>query len=75
MERTSQSRFVAAKLHTTGYIHNMFREAVGEMPQGAERDVMEKVCRLYGLWQVEEQQGNLLKCEFYRCVIAVLLLG
>lgn len=62
MEKTSQSRFIAAKLHTFGYIFNMFREAVGEMESGPERDVMEEVCRLYGLWQIEEQQGYFLKC-------------
>lgn len=63
MEKTSQSRFIAAKLHTFGYIFNMFREALDEMPQGEERKVLEGVCRLYGLWQIEEQQGYFLKCE------------
>jgi len=63
MEKTSQSRFIAAKLHTLGYIFNMFREALEEMPQGEERKVLESVCRLYGLWQIEEQQGYFLKCE------------
>jgi acyl-CoA oxidase len=63
MEQTSQSRFIAAKLHTYGYIFRMFREAVEEMPQGEERKLLEKVCRLYGLWQIEEQQGYFLKCK------------
>jgi acyl-CoA oxidase len=63
MEATSQSRFVAAKLHTTGYIFNMFREALEDMPAGPEKKVLESVCRLYGLWQIEELQGHFLKCE------------
>ena len=64
MEATSQSRFIAAKLHTTGYIFNMFREALEDMPAGPEKKVLESVCRLYGLWQIEELQGHFLKCEF-----------
>ena len=73
MEKTSQSRFIAAKLHTFGYIFNMFREALDEMPQGEERKVLEGVCRLYGLWQIEEQQGYFLKCELMRLCLMVEL--
>jgi acyl-CoA oxidase len=62
MEKTSQSRFIAAKLHTFGYIFKLFREALGDMPDGPEKDVLDKVCRLYGLWQIEEQQGYFLRC-------------
>jgi acyl-CoA oxidase len=63
MERCSQSRFIAAKLHTVGYIFGMFREAVEEMEQSPETEILTKVCKLYGLWQVEEHQGYFLKCE------------
>jgi acyl-CoA oxidase len=63
MELCSQSRFIAAKLHTIGYIFGMFRLAVEDMEEGEERKVFEIVCRLYGLWQIEEQQGYFLKCE------------
>lgn len=70
MERCSQSRFIAAKLHTIGYIFGMYREAVEEMEEGQETAVLKKVCALYGLWQVEEQQGYFLKCEWlYDCWI------
>jgi acyl-CoA oxidase len=64
MEKCSQSRFIAAKVHTTGYIFNMYREAVEEMEAGPETDVLRTVCELYGLWQIEEQQGSFLKCEW-----------
>ena len=66
MERTSQSRFIAAKLHTTGYIFGMFKEAIDEMEDCAETKLLATVCRLYGLWQIEEQQGFFLKCRFKR---------
>ncbi|CAD6585144.1 MAG: fatty-acyl coenzyme A oxidase [Tremellales sp. Tagirdzhanova-0007] len=61
MERTSQSRFIAAKLHTTGYIFGMFKEAIEEMDDCAETRSLATVCRLYGLWQIEEQLGFFLK--------------
>ena len=63
MERCSQSRFIAAKIHTYGYIFSMFKEAVEEMEQGPETETLSKVCKLYGLWLVEEQQGQFLKCK------------
>ena len=63
MELCSQGRFIAAKLHTFGYIYTKFREAVEEMPATPESDMLKTVCRLYGLWQIEEQQGYFLKCE------------
>ncbi len=65
LERTSQSRFVAAKVHTTGYIFRMCRESVEELEDCEETSLLRTVCRLYGLWQIEEQQGYFLKCE--RC--------
>ena len=49
-----------------GYIYGMFREAVEELDTSAEREVLERVCRLYGLWQIEEQQGYFLKCTCER---------
>lgn len=66
MEKTSQSRFVAAKVHVTGYIFNMFKTSVEEMEDSEETRLLHSVCRLYGLWQIEEQQGYFLKCERIR---------
>jgi acyl-CoA oxidase len=65
MEQCSQARFVAAKVHTVNYIFNMYKEAVEEMDKGAaETKVLETVCRLYGLWQIEEMQGYFVRCTF-----------
>jgi acyl-CoA oxidase len=63
MEKCSQSRFIAAKLHTYGYIFNMFKEAIRDLESSDESKVLETVCRLFGLWVIEEQQGFFLKCE------------
>jgi len=65
MESCSQGRFVAAKLHTMGYIFSMFREACEEMPNSQEKEVMTTVCRLYGAWAVEELQGWFLKYKYF----------
>lgn len=63
METCSQSRFIAAKMHTLGYIFGMFKEAVEEMDDSNETKVLATVCRLYGLWVIDEQAGHFLKCE------------
>ncbi|WWC63687.1 uncharacterized protein I303_106292 [Kwoniella dejecticola CBS 10117] len=65
MERCSQSRFIAAKIHTIGYIFRLFTEAVQEMPDNEESKVLKTVASLYGLWQIEEQQGYFLKYGYY----------
>ena len=64
MERTSQSRFIAAKVHVIGYIFGMFKQSVQEMEdqESEETRLLATVCMLYGLWQIEEQQGYFLKC-------------
>jgi acyl-CoA oxidase len=66
MESCSQSRFIAAKLHTYGYIFGMFKEAIGDLESSNESKTLETVCRLFGLWVIEEQQGFFLKCESTR---------
>lgn len=66
MESCSQSRFVAAKLHTMGSMFRMYREAVEEMDDSDETKVLKTVCTLYGLWQMEELQGAFLKCKLAR---------
>jgi acyl-CoA oxidase len=63
MEICSQSRFIAAKMHTYGYIFNMFKKAVEEMEDDDETKVLLTVCRLYGLWVIDEQSGHFLKCK------------
>ncbi|KAK8854478.1 hypothetical protein IAR55_003216 [Kwoniella newhampshirensis] len=65
MEICSQSRFIAAKVHTVGYIFRLFREAVDEMDDSEETKLLKTVARLYGLWQIEEQQGYFLKYGYF----------
>jgi len=65
MEKCSQSRFIAAKLHTYGYIFGMFKEAIGDLESSNESKTLATVCRLFGLWVIEEQQGFFLKCKFH----------
>lgn len=63
-EACSQSRFIAAKLHTTAYIFKMFKAAVTEMPESAESATLTTVAKLYGLWQLEQNEGYFLKYGF-----------
>ena len=52
----SQARFVAAKVHTIGYIYNMFKEAVEEMEQKGEfprRFLLTPRCVVWDLGEVE----------------------
>ncbi|KAJ9110296.1 hypothetical protein QFC19_001699 [Naganishia cerealis] len=65
MEMCSQSRFIAAKLHTIGYIFRMFRQACNEQEEGPEKQVLTDICRLYGLWQIEEQGASFLKYGYF----------
>ncbi|KAJ9091546.1 hypothetical protein QFC21_007171 [Naganishia friedmannii] len=65
MEMCSQSRFIAAKLHTIGYMFRMFRQACNEQEEGPEKQVLTDICRLYGLWQIEEQGASFLKYGYF----------
>ncbi|SDA01441.1 BZ3500_MvSof-1268-A1-R1_Chr10-1g02669 [Microbotryum saponariae] len=70
MELTSQERFVAAKVHTAGYIYRRFVDAIKELsatedPSNGVVATLEKICRLYGAWSIEENAGQFLKYEFY----------
>jgi acyl-CoA oxidase len=65
MEACSQSRFIAAKLHTISYIYKMNRKAVEGLEASAEKDALVTTCKLYGLWEVEELQGWFLKYGYF----------
>ncbi|KAG7528732.1 hypothetical protein FFLO_05958 [Filobasidium floriforme] len=65
MERCSQSRFIAAKLHTIGYIFRMVKQAAETHATGPEKDVLVLNAKLYGLWQVEEQGAWFLKYGYF----------
>ncbi|KEI39451.1 uncharacterized protein L969DRAFT_48519, partial [Mixia osmundae IAM 14324] len=69
-ELCSQERFVAAKVHTTGYIFRQFVDALRELkkvedPKSGVVEHLEKVALLYGLFQAEEQGIFFLKYKFY----------
>ncbi|KAI5481121.1 acyl-CoA oxidase [Pseudohyphozyma bogoriensis] len=70
LERCSQERFVAAKVHTIGYIFRKFREGIDELAKKEPKEsgvveTLERVCRLYGTWSIEENAAHFLKYKFY----------
>lgn len=62
-EECSQSRFVAASVHTSGYIFRQFRAAVEQVKEGKDgvRKHLEILCKFYGLWQMEEKAAFFLR--------------
>lgn len=69
-ELCSQERFIASKVHSTGYIFRNFRLAVDEIaktedPSNGVTDILQKVCQLYGLWSVDENAAFFLKYRYY----------
>ncbi|PWN20637.1 putative pox1-acyl-CoA oxidase [Microstroma glucosiphilum] len=60
-EVCSQVRFVAASVHTSGFVFRQFRAAVERVEAGAERDHLELLCKFYGLWQMEEKAAFFLR--------------
>ena len=70
LELCSQERFVAAKVHTAGYLFRQFRLALAELaktedPSNGVVATLEKVCILYGGWTVEENAQYFLQYAFY----------
>ncbi|GJN92665.1 hypothetical protein Rhopal_005700-T1 [Rhodotorula paludigena] len=70
LEACSQERFVAAKVHTAGYLFRMFREALVELAKDEPADngvipTLESICRLYGCWAIEENAQHFLKYRFF----------
>lgn len=62
-EMVSQQRFVAASIHTTGFIFRQFREAVEALPDNGDgvKKTLATLCEFYGLWQMEEKAGFFLR--------------
>ncbi|KAL9937191.1 hypothetical protein V8E36_003600 [Tilletia maclaganii] len=63
-EICSQVRFVAASIHSSGYIFRQFKQAVERLPEDAKDGVrtnLEIVAKLYGLWQMEEKAAFFLR--------------
>lgn len=65
-ELCSQSRFIAAKLHTTGYIFKMFKAALTDLADSPEKTALTTVAKLYGVWQIEQNEGVFLKYGFLK---------
>ncbi|GAA5911899.1 hypothetical protein JCM8208_002850 [Rhodotorula glutinis] len=70
LELCSQERFVAAKVHASGYLFRMFREALIELASNEPADngvvaTLEKICTLYGCWAIEENAQHFLKYRFF----------
>ncbi len=71
LELCSQERFVAAKVHTAGYLFRQFRLALAELAKKEPQEngvvaTLEKVCLLYGAWGVEENAQYFLQYGFYK---------
>ncbi|BGP41646.1 fatty-acyl coenzyme A oxidase [Rhodotorula kratochvilovae] len=70
LEMCSQERFIAAKVHTAGYLFRMFREALVELGKTEPADngvvaTLEQICTLYGCWAIEENAQHFLKYRFF----------
>jgi acyl-CoA oxidase len=66
MEECSQSRFVAANVHTHGYIYRQFRSAVDKLERKDDgvKDHLELLAKFYGLWQMEEKAAFFLRSNW-----------
>ncbi|KAK0525336.1 fatty-acyl coenzyme A oxidase [Tilletia horrida] len=62
-EACSQVRFVAASIHSSGYIFRQFKQAVERLDDAGDgvRKNLELVSKLYGLWQMEEKAAFFLR--------------
>ncbi|BGP26024.1 fatty-acyl coenzyme A oxidase [Rhodotorula toruloides] len=70
LELCSQERFVAARVHTAGYMFRMFHEALVELAKDERKDngvikTLDDICRLYGCWAIEENAAQFLKYKFF----------
>ncbi|GAA6009547.1 hypothetical protein JCM10207_003821 [Rhodosporidiobolus poonsookiae] len=70
LEKCSQERFVAAKVHTAGYLYRMFKQALIELSKTEDHSngvvkTLDDICRLYGCWAIEENAAHFLKYRFF----------
>ncbi|EMS19847.1 acyl-CoA oxidase [Rhodotorula toruloides NP11] len=70
LELCSQERFIAARVHTAGYMFRMFHEALVELAKDEPKDngvikTLDEICRLYGCWAIEENAAQFLKYKFF----------
>lgn len=63
-EETAISRLFTAKAHTLGYLFHRFHDAIKRAPSSL-KPVLEKVCALYGLYNIQENAGNFLQYGYF----------
>ncbi|KAJ3052648.1 fatty-acyl coenzyme A oxidase [Rhizophlyctis rosea] len=63
-EECSQVRLAAAKMHSFGYLFHRFRDAAERCPREL-REMLEKLCLLYGLYTVAENSGAFLQYGYF----------
>ena len=63
-EICSQVRFVAASVHTIGFIFGQFKAAVDAQEDKGDgvKQALHTLCLFYGLWQIEEKATFFLRC-------------
>ncbi|KAK9675300.1 fatty-acyl coenzyme A oxidase [Basidiobolus ranarum] len=64
LESCAVERLHAARMHSFGYIFNKFADAVRQAPESI-REVLTKLCLLYGLHSIKENAGEFLSCEYF----------
>ncbi|ODV92854.1 hypothetical protein CANCADRAFT_23240 [Tortispora caseinolytica NRRL Y-17796] len=64
LESVSQHRFLAAKAHATRFIVNAFYQRLQSAPADI-KPVLERLFRLYGLFQLEQDNGLLIQTGFF----------
>lgn len=63
-EHTSQLRFLAAQVHTRGFLVTGFLETVEAAPAEIQK-VLKPLALLYALWSMEENSGLFLQAEYF----------
>ena len=63
-EETAIARLFTAKNHTFGYLFHKFREGIQSAPSSI-RPILEKLCALYGLYNIQENAGNFLQYGYF----------
>ncbi|UZJ55930.1 hypothetical protein CBS101457_005250 [Exobasidium rhododendri] len=65
-EECSQSRFVAASVHTSGFIFRQFKSAIDKMEAKDDKvkEHLEILAKFYGLWQMEEKAAFFLRSHW-----------
>lgn len=63
-EYTSQLRFLAAQVHTRGFLVTGFLETVENAPASIQK-VLKPLALLYSMWSIEENSGLFLQANYF----------